>query len=353
MNVGIYTPWQQNSWTLAAIQIADLISRDHSVYILSPTQRLARISPVWDRRVVCDAGKRPAKGGRSRFTDWFKRHNLDVVIWVCCGRVAQAHWVRDQPGRPRTILVASCCEDDEVLRRRYVVFDRIVAPSVRATRLLIETFRMQTVVRCPWSPLPGVTSSVRVGNGPLRLYMPLHGPGAHGIFPSVRPVLEDFFNHTDGHATVVIDRRARGALTRSLVAISRLAGGRLRVLFPGAASVQSLLPGTCDLTCLLSVVDPFNMQALLSLHAGTPVLTFDGPAREVVQDGESGIIVSRHHVETAHIHEEDAHAYATKLIDLAFDPSIVRDFRYQTAIGLSRRRRDFTKAWSEALHSHS
>jgi glycosyltransferase involved in cell wall biosynthesis len=304
----------------------------------------------WDRQLVIDGGPRAAQNGSMHFTDWYRKYNFNVIIWVCCGRRAQVEWVKKQG--VATGLVASCNEDNRTLVRRYETFHFVMAPSHTAFSLLHERFYLKNVLYCPWSPASFITSKPSRGSEaadrPVRVFFPLQGCAAWGAGHASLLVIKGLLLNTNAHIVVArsrlrprLEAALRGAESRYLT--------RLTVLNPRSVAQYYMLYGMCDLTASLCKIEPFTMDGLCSLHAGTPVVTFDVPmTREVIRDGVNGILV-KDETHSPVVTFRDATNFYQSLLGTIMSNRLLAYMTISAGCGLLERHADFVEAWDGIL----
>jgi hypothetical protein len=285
MRVGIVTPYQRHWVSFAAVQLAQALLPDAEVTILTPTANPAALHPAVDGLVLPSWKLSRSKG----FTSWFSLHKPDLVIWTRCPGAAQVDWVRSA-GR-RSLLLAYCGEEDHFLEEVYPLFDRVVAPSLTAARLLTERYAHNNVVACPWSPvrLPQRKAAPRVAPD---VYVPLYGPYAAALRPAVIGGLARLIGLPGVRLTVSHDSSTL-PFRRELRTLERASGGRMSLAPAGDYTACLLRMGRASLTVVVEHADAYGMGPLCSAYMGTPAFTWDCPvAREFISPGLNGFLVA-------------------------------------------------------------
>jgi hypothetical protein len=318
MRLGICTRWQRRDVTYAAIQLADLFSRwGHSVSILTITSSPALVSHYWDRKVL--------SGRNARFTDWASA--LDVVLWTSCPHRGQVVWT-NKAGK-QTVLLADPADGDRITHV-YPDFSQVLAPSRYAARMLAVA-GLRNVIPCAWSPVLPPTRKDR-RDTELRVYVP---PAAGNDALAVIEALLGNYRFTasvsaDGHCPAALRRFRR---------LAREYRDRLTILPREDYDRQLASYAEHDLTLLAVGQTALGMEALCSIHMGTPVLAYRVHPLDEIVGGHAGDLVDR-------ISENDALQLARRLalyvteperIDPAFNgcPDGLTDRREAFEIGLT------------------
>ncbi len=339
MDVGIVTRYQHRDVTLAAIQLCDLFAPLGRVHILTTTPVPPRLHQQWDRRVM-PVSLLPR---RRAFTTWFKIARPRLMIWTEAPALGQVAYANARGCM--TVLVATCREDEDAIRRVYPEFSRVVAPSRAALDVLTYQFKLNNVVAAPWSPMRAVTRKRPGPPGPMRYHVPLAGSMAAGVPAEAVGMMRSLMAATPCEFTVSHSHWAPATL-RMLVRLAREVP-RLTLVKAGVYDSHLVELAAHDATVVLSQLDPFGMSALCSLHMGTPVIAYKTPPmNEIVRDLENGVLVTGG--------DDAAGALARMegtLHEIAVDTGLLARTRDWTFTGLVKRRRAFEKAWIDIANN--
>jgi hypothetical protein len=278
MRIGFNTRYHRRDPTFMALQVARLVERAGSeASVLSDTQNVVPVDPLWDRRVVYPR--------TSTFTAWARKQ--DIIVWTHIPPRGQLEWCQGQG--IHTVLLFPWDEFNHFDDEHFRSITRIVAPIRAAGALLRATYSLTNVTTIPWAASLPLVRKPPKRDTSLRLFMPMTGCQPLRMELAAVDMMQRLAQYA--HVTVCYDVVSGQCRRRLLRAAKKQAN--LQVVQESRASAQQLHFAAADLTVWPSLVETSGLAGLRSLTLGTPLVAFkQPPTQEFVAAGRNGALVT-------------------------------------------------------------
>lgn len=342
MQVGIYTRYFRHEATYAAIRIAEQLQCDgHDVSLFSNDVVMTPTCPQWDAKVV--------RTGPRGFTAWAR--DQDVLIWTHAPNPAQVGWAKHN--NKHVVLVAVGYELRSVDRKTYRAADVVVCPSRSLADLLRSRWSLKTCMPVTWDCGWPVTTKTAISVNKLRVLLPTEFCSAPFEMQTLGILAAAVEANEALEVTVTYTpSRWQPIETRILREFLKMSPQRVTLLKSTPLAALPLLYQRHDLTLWPTVCDNFGLGGIFSLTMGTPVVAFDATPMNELVAGNNGVLLSCDQTATSlglPVPRPNFRNLLSTFIDLSYDRDAITSMLSYTDAVVTRRRREFQKAWRIAL----
>jgi hypothetical protein len=338
MRIGFNTRYHRRDSTFMALQVARLVERAGSeASVLSDTQNVVPVDPLWDRRVVYPRA--------STFTAWAR--NQDIIVWTHIPPLGQLEWC--QGHGIHTVLLFPWDEFNYFDAEHFRSITRIVSPIKAAGALLRTTYKMSNVTTIPWAASLPVVRKPPKRDTAVRLFMPLVSCQPTRMELAAVDMAQRLAQYA--RVTVCYDIVSGQCRRRLLRAAKRWPN--LQIIQESREIAQRLHFADADLTVWPSLVETSGLAGLRSLTMGTPLVAFrQSPTQEFVAEGRNGVLVAGSTMSNrmgVPFVQPDYPAMEAAILELLSNTTTLQQMQLSAGYNMVARQQFFDEQWIKLL----
>lgn len=344
MRVGIYTHYAHCDQAYLAVRLADFV-RSHAVefdiYSDAPPGKLGL---SYDRAV--------AHRGTMEFSSWLKRQNL--VVWTHVPRYEQLSYVKRF--KLPTVIAPMWQELMAPFRKTLRLADSVVVMSAEQRELFHAVYKLRNVSYIPFDTgLPITRKDTRINERDISLFLPWFDRNARCSSSQLLSFLGFVMEHMhEARLTVGITSSRFGpAIAKFFTRLGERTEGRVKLVRGLNYARRAPRFGQHDLTIWPGECDNYGLCSLMSLTAGTPVLSLLLSPHEdfLIPDVNSALVKTRiDHDDNGVPHAvPNYEQFSAVLQDLIAEPRQIENLQKKANYNLNARRTAFELGWRGLL----
>lgn len=344
MRVGIYTHYAHCDQAYLAVRLADLVRSHGGEFDIYSDAPPGKLGLSYDRAV--------AYRGMMDFTSWLKKQS--VVVWTQVPRYEQLSYVKRF--KIPTIVAPMWQELAPPFRKTLRLADSVVVLGSEQRELFHAVYKLRNVSLVPFDTgLPLTRKDSRINERKVTLFLPWFDRNARCAASQLLNLLSFVVERMhEAHLTVGITSSRFGpAVAKFFTKLGERTDGRVRLVRGVNYAQRATLYGQHNLTIWPGECDNYGLCGLMSLAAGTPVLSLLLPPQDdfLIPDVNSALVKTRiDHDDNGVPHAvPNYEQFAAVLQDLIAEPRQIENLQKKANYNLSARRTAFELGWRGLL----
>lgn len=341
MRVGIYTHYAHCDAAYLAVRLAELAHKlGHEVEFYTDDQP-GKLGIPYDRAVVTRSSL--------KFTDWARKNS--VIVWTHVPRIEQINYAKRKG--IRTIIVPMWQELLPPFKKTMQAADVLVSMCTEAHSLFSEVYKIRSAELIPFDTgLPIIKKTTVVNERKIKVLIPWFDRNARCAGGAFLDNLRFLVAHMpEIYLTVAITpSKFSPAIAKFFSNLRKACKDRVTILRSVPVKQRHQLFNEHDLTVYPSECDNYGLCSLLSLTAGTPVLsTAISPQLDFLYPDSNSVLVSTKldYDENGVVHAlPDYEKFVYVLQELVAEPRLIQKLNNKTNYNLNSRRKAFEMSWT-------
>ena len=344
MRVGIYTHYAHCDATYLAIRIAGLLHNLGIEFDFYAPDHPGKLGVPYDRAVVTRE--------ISTYTEWAKKHK--IIIWTHVPTIEQISFARRRG--IKTVVAPMWQELIPPFKKAIKRADAVISLFAECYTLFTDIYKIKSTQLIPFDTgLPIIKKTGIINERKIRLLLPWFDRNARcagGLFlDNLRFLIERM---PEAYLTVAFTpSRFAPSIAQFFKNMQRRNPERITLIRGVAISDRHKLFSEHDLTIFPAECDNYGMCGLLSLTAGTPVIsTAISPQIDFLYPDSNCALVSTKidYDENGVVHAlPDYGKFARALQEMIAEPRLIQKLNQKTNYDLNTRRKAFEMSWTNVL----
>jgi hypothetical protein len=345
MCVGIYTHYAHCDQAYLAVRLVDFLRSLGEPFDIYSDNSPGRLRLPYDSIVKYK--------GDIKFTDWARRRS--VIVWTHVPRVEQIDYARRKG--ITTVLAPMWQELLPPFKKATRRADKVVAMCSAARDLYLEVYRLNNVVTIPFDAgLPITRKDSAVDPRRVRLFLPWFDRNARCASSSLLNVFGFLLEHMhEAHLTVAVNSSRFGpAIAKFFTRLGARTGGRVNLVRGVPLVKRAALFANADLTVWPAECDNYGYCGLVSLAAGTPVLSLAlAPQLDYLhQDVNAALVKTKVDYDDNGVPHArpDYDRFFAALQEMIAEPRHINQMQKKVSYNLATRKEAFERGWRQVLN---
>lgn len=341
MRVGIYTHYAHCDAAYLAVRLAELLHKLGLEFDLYTDDQPGKLGIPYDRAVT--------PRSMIKYTEWVKKHHL--IIWTHVPRIEQISYAKRKG--VKTIVAPMWQEMLPPFKKTMQAADVAVSMCTECHSLFSEVYKIRSTQLIPFDTgLPIIKKTGIINERKIKLFIPWFDRNARcaggSFLDSLRFLIERM---EEAQLTVAITpSRFSPAIAKFFNNMRKTCKNRVNIVRSVPLADRHKLFNQHDLTVYPAECDNYGLCSLLSLTAGTPVLsTAISPQLDFLYPENNAILVSTKldYDDNGVVHAlPDYEKFVYVLQELIAEPRLIQKLNQKTNYNLNSRRKAFEMGWT-------